>query len=131
MNFVDEVTREVIAGKGGNGVASFRREKHVPRGGPDGGNGGKGASIHMVADENLNTLMDYRYQRIHRGQAGENGRGRQQYGAGAPDVTLRVPVGTTAFDADTNVAPCDLVENAHPVTVAQGGQGAVADVPAK
>src|SRR5699024_9854360 len=92
MKFVDEVTIEVIAGKGGNGVASFRREKHVPRGGPDGGNGGKGASIHMVADENLNTLMDYRYQRIHRGQAGENGRGRQQYGAGATDVNGLAPL---------------------------------------
>lgn len=128
MKFVDEVTIEVIAGKGGNGVASFRREKHVPRGGPDGGNGGKGASIHMVADENLNTLMDYRYQRIHRGQAGENGRGRQQYGAGAPDVTLRVPVGTTVFDADTNVVLFDLVENAQQVTVAQGGQGGVGNI---
>src|SRR5690554_7964941 len=92
MKFVDEATIEVIAGKGGDGSASFRREKYIPHGGPDGGDGGRGASIHMVADRNINTLIDYRYARLHRGKAGENGRGSQQYGAGAPDITLRVPV---------------------------------------
>src|SRR5690625_6415719 len=117
MNFVDEVTIEVIAGKGGNGVASFRREKHIPRGGPDGGNGGKGASIHMVADENINTLMDYRYQRTHRGKAGENGRGRQQYGAGAPDITLRVPVGTSISYADLCFKTKNQKQYDHEVTV--------------
>lgn len=128
MKFVDEVTIEVHAGKGGNGVASFRREKHVPRGGPDGGNGGKGASIHMVADENINTLMDYRYQRIHRGQPGENGRGRQQYGAGAPDITLRVPVGTTVSDAESGQLLFDLVENGQQATVAEGGRGGLGNI---
>src|SRR5690625_6934526 len=128
MNFVDEVTIEVIAGKGGKGVAIFRREKHIPRGGPDGGNGGKGASIHMVADENINTLMDYRYQRTHRGKAGENGRGRQQYGAGAPDITLRVPVGTSISDADTNTLLFDLTQNGQQVTVAHGGRGGLGNI---
>lgn len=128
MKFVDEVTIEVFAGKGGDGVASFRREKHVPRGGPDGGNGGKGASIHMVADENINTLMDYRFRRIHRGKAGENGRGRQQYGAGAPDINLRVPVGTIIFDADSGEQLFDLVENDQQVTVAQGGRGGLGNI---
>lgn len=101
MKFVDEATIEVIAGKGGNGVASFRREKFIPRGGPDGGDGGRGGSIFAVADRNINTLIDFRYARLHRAKNGENGRGSDQYGAAAPDITLRVPVGTVVHDADT------------------------------
>jgi Obg family GTPase CgtA len=91
MKFFDEAVIEVIAGDGGNGIASFRREKYVPRGGPDGGDGGRGGSIYAVADRNINTLIDYRYARIHRAKRGENGRGADQYGRGAEDVTLRMP----------------------------------------
>ena len=94
MKFFDEATIEVIAGDGGNGAASFRREKFIPRGGPDGGDGGSGGSIWAVADRNINTLIDYRYARIHRAKRGENGRGADQYGKGAEDIILRMPVGT-------------------------------------
>lgn len=128
MKFVDEVIIDVIAGKGGDGVASFRREKNIPKGGPDGGNGGKGASIHLRADNNLNTLIDYRYARIHRGKAGENGRGSQQYGAGAADITLRVPIGTQVYDAQTNQLLYDLTHHDEQVTVAHGGQGGLGNI---
>src|SRR3546814_15960710 len=101
MKFVDEETIEVIAGKGGNGAASFRREKFIPKGGPDGGDGGRGGSIFAVADRNINTLIDYRFSRLHRGKNGENGRGSDLYGAGAPDITLRVPVGSTILVPET------------------------------
>ena len=123
MKFVDEATIEVIAGKGGNGAASFRREKFIPRGGPDGGDGGRGGTIYAVADRNINTLIDYRYSRLHRGKNGENGRGSDQYGAGAPDITLRVPVGTTIFDADTGEQLFDLDRNVQKVVLAAGGEG--------
>ena len=86
MKFFDEATIEVIAGDGGNGVASFRREKYIPRGGPDGGDGGRGGSIYAVADRNINTLIDYRYARIHRAKRGENGHGADKYGHGAEDI---------------------------------------------
>ena len=108
MKFIDEATIEVIAGDGGNGVASFRREKYVPRGGPDGGDGGRGGSIYAVADRNINTLIDYRYARIHRAKRGENGRGADQYGRGADDIVLRVPVGTVITDAETGESIADL-----------------------
>ena len=108
MKFIDEATIEVIAGDGGNGAASFRREKYVPRGGPDGGDGGHGGSIYAVADRNINTLIDYRYARIHRAKRGENGRGADQYGNGADDIVLRVPVGTVITDADTGELIADL-----------------------
>lgn len=128
MKFVDEATIEVIAGKGGNGVASFRREKFIPKGGPDGGDGGRGASIHVVADRNINTLIEYRYSRLHRGKAGENGRSSQQYGAGAPDITLRVPVGTVISDANTGEPLFDLQNDGQCVTVAQGGKGGLGNM---
>lgn len=128
MKFVDEATIEVIAGKGGDGSASFRREKYIPKGGPDGGDGGRGASIHMVADRNINTLIDYRYSRLHRGKAGENGRGSQQYGAGAPDITLRVPVGTMVSDAETGETLYDLKHDGQQVTVAEGGKGGLGNL---
>lgn len=128
MKFFDEATIEVIAGKGGNGVASFRREKFIPKGGPDGGDGGRGASIHMVADRNINTLIDYRYSRLYRGKAGENGRGSQQYGAGAPDITLRVPVGTVIYDADTGQLLFDLDHDGAIATVAKGGKGGLGNI---
>src|SRR5438046_10697927 len=101
VKFIDEAVIEVIAGNGGNGAVSFRREKYVPRGGPDGGDGGRGGSIYAVADRNINTLIDYRYARIHRAKHGENGRGADQYGRGGGDVVLRVPVRTVITDAET------------------------------
>src|SRR5512143_1830260 len=108
IKFVDEAVIEVHAGDGGDGKASFRREKYVPRGGPDGGDGGRGGSVWAVADRNINTLIDYRYARIHRANRGENGRGADQYGRGADDIVLRMPVGTVIADADTGETIADL-----------------------
>lgn len=128
MKFVDEATIEVIAGKGGNGAASFRREKFIPKGGPDGGDGGRGGSIYAIADRNVNTLVDFRYARLHRARNGENGRGSDQYGAAAADITLKVPVGTTVYDADTNDLLFDLDRHGEKVTLAAGGQGGLGNL---
>ncbi|HKA38674.1 MAG TPA: GTPase ObgE [Burkholderiales bacterium] len=128
MKFVDEAIIEVSAGKGGDGVASFRREKYVPRGGPDGGDGGKGGSIYAVADRNLNTLVDYRYARIHRARDGENGRGSDQYGKSAPDIELRVPVGTVVTDLEEGTALADLDRDGSRALVAQGGAGGLGNL---
>lgn len=128
MKFVDEATIEVIAGKGGNGAASFRREKFIPKGGPDGGDGGRGGSIYALADRNINTLVDFRFSRLHRAKNGENGRGSDQYGAAAPDITLRVPVGTTIFDAETGEQLFDLDRHNQKVTLAAGGQGGMGNL---
>src|SRR3954452_12628062 len=111
MKFIDEARIEVIAGDGGDGSASMRREKFVPRGGPDGGDGGRGGSIYAVADVNLNTLIDFRYTRIFRAKPGENGRGRDQYGKGAEDIVLRVPVGTVIKDAASGEVIADLAKD--------------------
>jgi GTP-binding protein len=128
MKFFDEAKIEVIAGKGGDGSASMRREKFVPRGGPDGGDGGRGGSIIAVADSNLNTLIDYRYTRIFRAKDGENGRGRDQYGKGADDIVLRVPVGTVIKDAQSGELIADLARNGDRVTLAQGGKGGLGNI---
>ena len=128
MKFVDEAIIEVRAGKGGDGVASFRREKYVPRGGPDGGDGGKGGSIYAVADRNLNTLIDYRYARIHRARDGENGRGADQYGKSAPDIELRVPVGTVVSDLDGGATVADLDRDGSRALVARGGAGGLGNL---
>ncbi|AEC22023.1 GTP-binding protein [Pusillimonas sp. T7-7] len=128
MKFVDEATIEVIAGKGGNGAASFRREKFIPRGGPDGGDGGRGGSIYAVADRNINTLVDFRFARLHRARNGENGRGSDQYGAAAADITLRVPVGTTIFDAETGEQLFDLDRHNERATLAAGGHGGLGNL---
>ncbi|KAA0889247.1 GTPase ObgE [Pusillimonas sp. ANT_WB101] len=128
MKFVDEATIEVVAGKGGNGAASFRREKFIPKGGPDGGDGGRGGSIYAIADRNINTLIDFRYARLHRGKNGENGRGSDQYGAAAPDIILRVPVGTTIFDAETGEQLFDLDRHQDKVTLAAGGDGGMGNL---
>ena len=128
MKFVDEAVIEVIAGDGGDGAASFRREKFVPRGGPDGGDGGRGGSIYAVADRNINTLIDYRYARIHRAKSGEKGRGSDQYGRGAEDVFLRVPVGTVIADADTGEPIADLATDAEEVLIAKGGTGGLGNL---
>jgi GTP-binding protein len=123
MKFIDEAKIEVIAGDGGNGVASFCREKFRPFGGPDGGDGGKGGSIWAVADRNINTLVDYRYSKLHRAKNGENGRGSDCYGKGADDVELRMPVGTLISDLDTGETLADLTEHGQRVLLAKGGEG--------
>jgi GTP-binding protein len=128
MKFVDEARIDVIAGKGGDGCASFRREKFIPKGGPDGGDGGRGGSIWLRADRNINTLIDYRYARIHRARNGENGRGADCYGAGGDDVELRVPVGTVVFDDDTGDVLADLASDGARAQVAAGGRGGLGNL---
>ncbi len=128
MKFIDEAVIEVLAGDGGDGAASFRREKFVPRGGPDGGDGGRGGSIYAVADRNINTLIDYRYARIHRAKSGEKGRGADQYGRGAEDVLLRVPVGTVITNADTGEPIADLTTDAQQALIAKGGAGGLGNL---
>ena len=128
MKFVDEAIIEVHAGKGGDGCASFRREKFVPRGGPDGGDGGRGGGIYAVADRNINTLIDYRYARIHRARDGENGRGSDQYGKSAPDVVLRVPVGTVVSDLETGEPISDLGRDGERALLAAGGAGGIGNL---
>ena len=128
MKFIDEALIEVHAGKGGDGVASFRREKFVPRGGPDGGDGGRGGSIHAIADRNINTLIDYRYARIHRAKNGDKGQGADCYGRGAPDIELRVPVGTVVSDAETGETLADLARDGDRTVLAQGGKGGLGNL---
>ena len=121
--FVDELTVKVIAGKGGDGCTSFRREKYVPMGGPDGGNGGRGASIIFKVDNGLKTLIDLRYQKIIKGDKGTNGKGSNRNGANAEDVIIKVPAGTTVIDMDTNLVIADLTKEGEEVIVAHGGRG--------
>jgi GTP-binding protein len=121
MKFVDEVSIRVKAGDGGNGCMSFRREKFIENGGPNGGDGGDGGSVYMVADENLNTLVDYRYTRHFDAQRGENGGSTDCTGAKGEDLVLRVPVGTTVIDASTQEVIGDLVKPGQRLMVAQGG----------
>jgi GTPase len=128
MKFFDEAKIEVIAGDGGNGVASFRREKFIPFGGPDGGDGGRGGSIWAIADRNLNTLIDFRYTRVFRAQKGENGRGSDCYGKGGDDMELRVPVGTVITDLVTGEAIADLDHDGKRALIAQGGQGGLGNL---
>jgi GTP-binding protein len=128
MKFFDEAKIEVIAGDGGNGAASFRREKFIPFGGPDGGDGGRGGSIWAVADCNLNTLIDYRYSRMFRAQRGENGRGSDCYGKGGEDLLLRVPVGTVFTDIATGEVIADLDADGKRALIAKGGQGGLGNL---
>ncbi len=128
MKFVDEATIEVHAGKGGDGIASFRREKFIPNGGPDGGDGGKGGSIWVVADQNINTLIDFRFARIHRARDGEKGRGSDCYGAGADDITLRMPVGTVVTDMETGLLVADLSHHGMRALLAKGGNGGLGNI---
>lgn len=121
MKFVDEATIHVQAGKGGNGCLSFRREKYIEKGGPDGGDGGDGGSVYFIADNDLNTLVDYRYQRRYQAENGEPGRGRNCTGGKGDDITLKVPVGTTIVDNDTEEVIGDLTHVGQTVKVAQGG----------
>ncbi len=128
MKFIDESRIVVHAGKGGDGAVSFRREKFVPRGGPDGGDGGRGGSIYAVADGNINTLVDYRFARIHRARDGERGHGSQKNGRGAEDIVLRMPVGTVITDADTSEVVADLAAHGERALIARGGKGGLGNV---
>lgn len=121
--FVDQTKIDVQAGKGGDGAVAFRHEKYVPLGGPAGGDGGRGGSIILVADSGLRTLMDFRFRRKFKADNGENGRIKSQYGRGAKDVRLKVPMGTTVYDFNTGELLGDLVENGQELVVAQGGKG--------
>ncbi len=135
--FVDELTIKLLAGSGGDGCTSFRREKFVPMGGPDGGNGGKGASIIFEVDKNLKTLIDLSYRKIIKAPKGENGKGSNKYGKNAEDIIIAVPEGTTVINTETNEVMADLINDKERFVVAHGGRGgkgnksfATHDVPA-
>ncbi len=128
MKFVDEARIEVQGGKGGNGVASFRREKFIPKGGPDGGDGGRGGSVWVIADRNINTLVDYRYTRKFFAPNGENGRGADCFGAGGEDIELRMPVGTLIVDETTGETVADLTHHGDRALLAAGGKGGLGNL---
>lgn len=128
MKFVDEAVITVRAGDGGNGCISFRREKFIPFGGPDGGDGGNGGSIWLVADEGLNTLVDFRHQRMFKAKRGQGGMGSQMYGRGGEDTIIRVPVGTVIYNVDTDEQIGDLTEKGQRLLVAQGGKGGLGNI---
>ena len=123
MKFVDEALITVEAGNGGAGCLSFRREKYIPKGGPDGGDGGHGGSVILMADENLNTLIDYRFQPRYRADNGRPGAGRNKTGAGGGDLVLKVPVGTAIYNDETNTLVGEVVADGDVMTVAEGGRG--------
>ena len=135
--FVDELTVKLMAGSGGDGCTSFRREKFVPMGGPDGGNGGRGASIIFKVDKNLKTLVDLSYRKIIKAPKGENGKGSNKYGKNAEDIIIMVPEGTTVINTKTNEVMADLITDGEEFVAAKGGRGgkgnksfATHDVPA-
>lgn len=128
MKFIDEVRIDVTAGDGGKGAVSFRREKFIPKGGPDGGDGGRGGSIWVVADRNINTLVEYRFTRHFRARNGEGGRGADCYGRGADDIILRVPVGTVVRDEETGDLLADLADDGQRALVAKGGNGGLGNL---
>ena len=128
MKFIDEAKIHVKAGDGGNGAVTFRREKYIPLGGPDGGDGGRGGSIYVVADRNINTLVDYRYTRKFVGQRGENGRGADCYGSGGEDIILHMPVGTIITDANTEQVIADLDHHDKKVLLSKGGKGGLGNL---
>ncbi len=121
--FVDELSLKVVAGAGGDGCTSFRREKYVAMGGSDGGNGGRGSDIIFKVDKNITTLLDLRYQKTIRGERGEHGKGSNMYGKGRDDVYVPVPIGTIVYDAETNLVLCDLTVDGQTHIVAKGGRG--------
>lgn len=128
MQFVDEVTIEVRAGKGGDGCASFRREKYVPRGGPDGGDGGDGGSVFLEATSQLNTLSQFRYQHLFEAEAGSKGQGRVKSGKKGADLTVRVPQGTLVYDEATRELLVDLVDDGQKICIAAGGRHGLGNV---
>ena len=128
MKFIDEAKIQVIAGNGGDGSASFRREKNIPKGGPDGGDGGRGGSVIAVADRNINTLVEFRFARVFKAQKGENGRGAQCYGKGGEDLVVRVPVGTVFTDINSGEMVADLAADGQTVCLARGGKGGLGNL---
>ena len=131
MKFVDEALITVEAGNGGAGCLSFRREKYIPKGGPDGGDGGHGGSVILMADENLNTLIDYRFQPRYRADNGRPGAGRNKTGAGGSDLVLKVPVGTAIYNDQTNTLVGEVVADGDVMTVAEGGRGGLGNTRCK
>lgn len=121
MKFIDEAVIRVEAGDGGNGIVSFRREKYIPKGGPNGGDGGDGGDVYLLADENRNTLIDFRFERYHAAERGENGSAADRTGKSGDDLLLHVPVGTRALDEDTGEIIADLTEHGMKIMVAKGG----------
>jgi GTP-binding protein len=128
MKFVDEASIHIIAGKGGNGSASFRREKFIQYGGPDGGDGGDGGSVYLEGDSGLNTLVDFRHLRMYKAENGVQGKGQQMYGRRGEDIYVRVPLGTIVADADSDVALGDVTEHGQHLLVARGGKGGLGNV---
>lgn len=128
MKFIDEASIDVIGGNGGNGSASFRREKFIPRGGPNGGDGGRGGSVWAVGDENINTLIDYRFTRKFVAPSGEHGMGSDCYGRAGKDIILRMPVGTIIMDEKSGEVIADLSENGKKALVAAGGKGGLGNL---
>ena len=128
MKFIDEAVIKVYAGDGGNGVATFRREKYEPMGGPNGGDGGKGGSIHFQSDENINTLIDYRFVKNYRAKRGENGRSSECYGAKGDDLLLKVPVGTVIQEKLTGQILSDFKVHGESLVIAKGGKGGLGNV---
>lgn len=128
MQFVDEASIIVEAGRGGSGCLSFRREKYVPKGGPDGGDGGHGGSVYLVGDDSLNTLIDFKFQRFYQAENGRPGQGRQMSGRAGDDLVVKVPVGTTVIDEDTLEVIVDITEIGQQVLVAQGGRRGLGNI---
>jgi GTP-binding protein len=128
MQFIDEVKIHFKAGNGGNGSTSFRREKNIPRGGPDGGDGGKGGSIILQADRHLNTLIDFRFQQHFKAKNGTGGMGRNKNGPAGPDLLLKVPLGTQVFNEDESESIIDLMEDGQVFEIAKGGRGGLGNI---
>ena len=128
MKFIDEATIRVFAGDGGNGIASFRREKYEPMGGPNGGDGGRGGSIYVESDENINTLIDFRFVKNYRAKRGENGRSAECYGAKGDDLILRIPVGTVITEKQTGEVLADFENHGEKLIIANGGKGGLGNV---
>lgn len=128
MKFVDEASIHIIAGKGGDGSASFRREKFIQYGGPDGGDGGAGGSVYLEGDSGLNTLVDFRHRRMYKAQNGVPGKGQEKYGKGGEDINIRVPLGTVVTDESKGVVLGDVTEHGQHLLVARGGRGGLGNV---
>ena len=128
MKFVDEASIHITAGKGGNGSASFRREKYIQYGGPDGGDGGHGGSVYLEGDSGLNTLVDFRHRRIYKAENGVQGKGQEKYGKKGEDIYIRVPLGTVVTDELNEVALGDVTEHGQHLLVARGGRGGLGNV---
>jgi len=123
MKFLDQAKIYIASGKGGRGCVSFRREKYIEYGGPNGGNGGRGGDVIFITDENLNTLIDFRYQQHFKAKKGEDGKGKNQTGSGGKDLIIKVPPGTEIYNEDKNVLLADLTKKDQTIKLAQGGKG--------